>query len=358
MAAFRTSSRSRPAGITGSAAPVSSDPFLGGGQSLGADFSTSQALSEFKSNGYRGAGRFECKAVITSAIGSTGGALGGMVAPDRAGVVPIARRPLTVRQLCQQGRTESNVITVMRQATRNNGAAVVPEGQLKPESGLTFTEASFRCATLATHVTITRQALDDSAGLRALIDGELRGNLAEIEELQMLLGNGMGDNFLGLVPSAQLFNAPFPVANATPFDRLLQALAQASNGNYKPSAIVLNTSDAFMLHSLKDTQGRYIGGGPYEGLLNLLWTIPWVGTNALPQNHFLLGDFSYAQIWDRLDAEVLISSEHQDYMVLNLYLLRAEQRTAFGVLAPAAFVTGDLVASRPNELRCGAPPAA
>ena len=121
---------------------------------------------------------------------------------------------------------------------------------------------------------------------------------------------------------------------------------------------MLNTSDAFMLHSLKDTQGRYIGGGPYEGLLNLLWTIPWVGTNALPQNHFLLGDFSYAQIWDRLDAEVLISSEHQDYMVLNLYLLRAEQRTAFGVLAPAAFVTGDLVASRPNELRCGAPPAA
>ena len=189
--------------------PVSSDPFLGGGQSLGADFSTSQALSEFKSNGYRGAGRFECKAVITSAIGSTGGALGGMVAPDRAGVVPIARRPLTVRQLCQQGRTESNVITVMRQATRNNGATVVLEGQLKPESGLTFTEASFRCATLATHVTITRQALDDSAGLRALIDGELRGNLAEIEELQMLLGNGMGDNFLGLVPSAQLFNAPF-----------------------------------------------------------------------------------------------------------------------------------------------------
>ena len=43
------------------------------------------------------------KAVITSAIGSTGGALGGMVAPDRAGVVPIARRPLTVRQLCQPG---------------------------------------------------------------------------------------------------------------------------------------------------------------------------------------------------------------------------------------------------------------
>ena len=62
--------------------------------------------------------------------------------------------------------------------------------------------------------------------------------------------------------------------NATPFDRLLQALAQASNGNYKPSAIVLNTSDAFMLHSLKDTQGRYIGGGPYEGLLNLLLDHP------------------------------------------------------------------------------------
>lgn len=323
--------------------PQNGDPFAGGGQSLGAEFAQSQAVSEFKSNGYRGAGRFETKATITSGIGSVGGALGGLIPPDRGGVVPMARRPLTIRGLCSTGRTTSNVVTLMRQTTRQNAAAVAPEGTLKGESGMAWTEVAFKVATIATWIPVTRQALDDAAGLQALVDGELRSNLGEAEENQLLFGNGTGDNLMGVVPQAQLFVAPFEVANPTPFDRLLQALAQASIANYKPSAIVLNTADAFQLHSIKDSAGRYIGGGPYEGLVNLLWSIPWVASNAMPQNEFVLGDFANAaQIWDRLDAEVLITDSHADFFVRNLYVIRAEQRLAFAIRAPQAFVTGQL----------------
>ena len=324
----------------------SGDPFAGGsGQSLGAEFARSQAVGEFRDAGYRGTQRLETKAVITSAPGSTGGALGGFFAPERAGVEPLARRPLTVRQLCKPGTTTSNAVTLMRQVTRTNGAAVAPENTLKGESGLAYAEIVFRVATIATWLPITRQALDDAVGLQALVDSELRYMLQEKEEEQLLFGNGQGDNLMGVAPQAQLFVAPFEVMNPTPFDRLLQALAQASIANYRPSAIVLNTADAFMLQSIKDTQGRYIGGGPYEGLVNLLFGIPWVGTNAMPENSFLLGDFANAcQIFDRLNAEVLISTEDRDNFVRNLATLRAEQRLAFVTRAPDAFVFGDLVA--------------
>lgn len=313
------------------------------GRSLGAEFANSDAICEFKAAGYRGTQRLETKTTITSGVGSVGGVLGGLTPPDRGGVEPLARRPLTVRALCRAGRTESNVVTLMRQTTRQNAAAVAPEGTVKGESGMAWAEVAFRVATLATWIPVTRQALDDAAGLQALVDGELRANLAEVEENQLLFGNGTGDNFAGVVPQAQAFVAPFVVANPTPFDRILQALAQASIANYKPSAIVLNTADAFQLHSIKDTAGRYIGGGPYEGLVNLLWSIPWVGTNAMPQNLFVLGDFANAaQIFDRMDAEVLISDSHADFFVKNLYAIRAEQRAAFAVRAPQAFVTGKL----------------
>lgn len=328
----------------GFTSPMNGDPFAGGsGQSLGAEFAQSQALSEFKSGGYRGTSRLETKTTITSGVGSVGGALGGLIAPDRGGVVPMARRPLTIRGLCSTGRTTSNVVTLMRQTTRNNAAAVAPEGTLKGESGMAWTEVAFKVATIATWIPVTRQALDDAAGLQALVDGELRSNLGEAEENQMLFGNGQGDNLMGVVPQAQPFVAPFVVANPTPFDRLLQALAQASIANYKPSAIVLNTADAFQLHSIKDTAGRYIGAGPYGGLVDLLWSIPWVGTNVMPQNEFVLGDFANgAQIWDRMDAEVLITDSHADFFVRNLYVVRAEQRLAFAIRAPQAFVTGQL----------------
>jgi len=328
--------------LNGFGGPVPSDPFAGG-PSLGLDFANSQAVGEFKSNGYRGTSRLETKSTITSGIGSVGGALGGLIPPDRGGVVPIARRPLTIRGLCSTGRTTSNVVTLMRQTTRTNAAAVAPEGTLKGESGMAWTEVAFKVATIATWIPVTRQVLDDAAGLQALVDGELRSNLGEVEELQMLFGNGSGDNLMGVVPQAQPFVAPFVVANPTPFDRLLQALAQASIANYRPSAIVLNTADAFQLQSIKDTAGRYIGGGPYEGLVNLLWSIPWVGTNAMPQNEFVLGDFANAaQIWDRMDAEVLITDSHADFFVRNLYVIRAEQRLAFAIRDPRAFVTGQL----------------
>jgi HK97 family phage major capsid protein len=324
--------------------PVGDGLETGGGRSLGAEVANSDALREFKANGFRGTSRLETKTTITSGIGSVGGALGGLIPPDRGGVEPMSRRPLTVRALCRPGRTESNTVTLMRQTTRTNGAAVAPEGTLKGESGMAWTEVAFKTATIATWVPVTRQALDDAAGLQALVDGELRANLGEREEDQLLFGNGTGDNLMGVVPQAQQFAAPFVVTNETPFDRLLMALAQASVANYRPSAIVLNLADAFALHAIKDQQGRYIGGGPYEGLVNLLWSIPWVGTNAMPQNQFVTGDFANAaQIFDRMDAEVLISDSHADFFVKNLYAIRAEQRLAFAVRAPLAFVTGQLV---------------
>jgi HK97 family phage major capsid protein len=320
------------------------DFFAGSDQDIGAQVANSDAIREFKAAGYRGTSRVELKTTITSGIGSVGGALGGLIPPDRAGVEPLARRPLSIRSLCRPGRTESNAVTLMVQTGRTNAAAAAPEGTLKGESGLAWAEKVFKVSTIATWLPVTRQALDDAVGLQALVDSELRYMLQEKEEDGLLYGNGASDNLFGIVPQAQPFVAPFTVAAETPFDRLLMALAQASIAQYKPSAIVLNTADAFRLHSTKDTVGRYIGGGPYEAFSNLLWSIPWVGTNAMTPNEFLVGDFSNAaQIFDRMDAEVLITDSHADFFVKNLYAIRAEQRLSLVVRAPQAFVHGTLV---------------
>ncbi|MBN8956767.1 MAG: phage major capsid protein, partial [Rhizobiales bacterium] len=46
-------------------------------------------------------------------------------------------------------------------------------------------------------------------------------------------------------------------------------------------------------------------------------------------------------IWDRMDVEVLVSSEDRDNFVKNMLTVRAEKRLAMVVKRPAALVYGD-----------------
>ncbi|MBF4258968.1 phage major capsid protein, partial [Vibrio anguillarum] len=74
-----------------------------------------------------------------------------------------------------------------------------------------------------------------------------------------------------------------------------------------------------------------------------LWRLPVVATQSIAQNAFLTGSFNLgAQIYDRMDIEVLVSTENTDDFEKNMVTLRAEERLAFAVYRPEAFVTGEL----------------
>ncbi|MNN35085.1 Phage capsid family protein [compost metagenome] len=69
-----------------------------------------------------------------------------------------------------------------------------------------------------------------------------------------------------------------------------------------------------------------------------------VATQAMTQNDFLVGAFKLgAQIFDRMEIEVLISTENGDDFEKNMATIRAEERLAFAIYRDEAFVTGPLV---------------
>jgi len=51
-----------------------------------------------------------------------------------------------------------------------------------------------------------------------------------------------------------------------------------------------------------------------------------------------LGDFSKAVIWDREETTVTMTDSHEDYFVRNMVAVLAEERLAFAVTRPTAFV--------------------
>ena len=277
---------------------------------------------------------------ITTATGS-GGAL---LAPDfRPDPIALPYRKLCIRDLVAPGETTANAVTYPVMASRTNAAAMVAEGMLKPQSDLGFNLVTAPTKTLAHFFVGSRQMLDDAPALRSLIDTEARYGLRIVEDAQMLYGDGTGQNLLGIMGQAQNFNPPFSAGGSTiSIDCIIEAIAQVEAADYECDGIVLNAVDWRKMLAIKDGQGRYLSAGPF-GPENSrrLWDLPVAATNQMPAGKFLVGGFKTgAQIFDRMAVEVLISTEHLDFFARNLIAIRCEERLAFTVQRPNAFVTG------------------
>lgn len=267
-----------------------------------------------------------------------------IVAPDRqAGIIAPPVRRMTIRDLLIQGTTNSNSIEFVRETGFTNKATTVGESTSKPYSDIKFELVTSPVRTIAHLFKASRQILDDVSGLISYIDGRARNGLQLEEENQLLFGNGSGSNILGIVPQASSFTPSLSVANATAIDRIRLALLQAVLAEFPSNGIVLNPIDWANIELTKDKEGRYIIGNPMDGTTPRLWNLPVVETQAMNANYFLVGAFNMAaQIFDRMDMEVLISTENNKDFEQNMITMRAEERLALAVYRPEAFVTGEV----------------
>ena len=118
---------------------------------------------------------------------------------------------------------------------------------------------------------------------------------------------------------------------------------QVALAEYPANGTVLNPIDWAYIEMLKDGEGRYLIGNPQGTISPSLWGLPVVATQAMGVDKFLTGAFDLAaQIFDRQDATVEVSTEDQDNFVKNKVTIRAEERLALAIYRPEALVYGDL----------------
>lgn len=304
----------------------------------------------YKAGNLKGSSRGSIKvsaerAAITSAnttVGS-GRSSGTSLVPGARvpGIFGLPERQMTVRDLLLPGETASNNVEYVKETGYTNNAAPVAETTAKPYSDVTFDMTSSPVRTIAHLFKASRQILDDAPALRSYIDGRARYGLRFVEENQLLNGSGTGQNINGIVPQATAFAPAFTPASATAIDRLRLAVLQVVLAEYPATAFVLNPIDWAKVELTKDAGGNYIIGNPQGALTPTLWNLPVVSTQAMASGQFLTGAFSYAaQIFDRMEIEVLLSSENVDDFEKNMFTIRAEERLALAVYRPEAFVTG------------------
>lgn len=311
---------------------------------------------------YDGDGAVDRYALIDS------GDLPGFMAPPM--VVPDIKRPrdyaLTARDVLINGRTTSDTIYFLRELLFTNAAAEVAEatsydsttlgtGGKKPESSLTFEEASAPVKTIAHWIPLTKQAIADTAQLQTYVENRLMVGLARRFNSQVWNGTGAGGTITGILATSgvQVLDAAAfttnpvnnPATNIENFERVLRGATEVEMvGDAMPTFYAMNPYDLEKFMTVADDNKNYIGTGPFAfGGVPQLWGHPIARDRAIPQGTVVAGDGTMAAIWDREDAAIYIDTIN-DQFIRNMLTILAEMRAALTVFRPSAFAKITLAA--------------
>ncbi|THV27935.1 phage major capsid protein [Glycomyces paridis] len=327
-------------------------------KSLGAHFVESDAFKAMVAAAPNG--RFGEKMRVQSApvgfktlvTGLSDTSAGALVTPDRTNIIDLlGRAPLTVRNLVSARTTGSDTVEFVRQTSRVNAAAPVAEATatagtsgVKPEGGFALEVVTENVRTLAEWIPATKRSLSDASQIRGLIDDELRGNLAELEDDQMLNGDGTGENLTGILETVGIQTQAYS-ATVTDLDPLLETTFKAKTkvktvGRATANAYMLNPADWETIHL--NRLAKNPANEAVAGSVPTLHGLPVIESEAIAAGTGLVGDWRRAVVWDREQASITVSDSHADFFIRNMVAVLGEQRLAFGVIRPAAFVSIDL----------------
>lgn len=293
-------------------------------------------------------------------VGGSGTSAGAFVVHDRTNIVEMTgRRQLSIRDLITVLRTNSDAVEYVQQTSHTNNAAPVaeatsaaapttgaasgaaltldPNGGYKPEGAWAFVAQTANVRTIAEWVPVTKRALADVSQLEDLINSELVADLAEAEETQIISGSGTGQNLPGILNTSGI------QTQAKGADDIFVAVRKAKTkartvGRVAPNAVLMNPTQVEAVDIARDTQSRFYGNGPFITGPSTLWSLPIIESEAVPAGTAIVGDFTKAVLWDREESTVTMTDSHADFFTRNLVAILAEERVAFAVVRPSAFV--------------------
>lgn len=287
---------------------------------------------------------FSTKNLVMTVPGSAGGSL----VRREYGPWPIdlPLRTPSIRDVITILQTGSNLIEYVRVNSLTRAAAIVPEATsatdnnaLKPKASMALEVVQTGVKTIAVIMQATRTILADAPQLQSMMTAFMRTDIdLELEE-QIITGPGGANNFTGLENTPNLTLQPFVT------DRLTTARKARTKaaivGRARSTGFLLNSYDWEELDLTKDAENRYYFGGPLAMGQKMLWGLPVIESEVIPQGTFYTGDLKQMVVWDRQDPSLYITDSNRDHFERNIIDILYEGRWAFGVLRPPAIVKGD-----------------
>ena len=132
----------------------------------------------------------------------------------------------------------------------DEGVGETGEGQVKPESTVTFGQDEVRAATIATWKKLRRQEIADVDWLSTMIQQRLSYQVMRRIERQVLDGDGQGENLLGVLRRVGIGSVPYDAAAAAS-DLILRGLTVVRVNLGVPSWTAPRSVDTFSVDGVR-----------------------------------------------------------------------------------------------------------
>ena len=287
---------------------------------------------------------FELKADMTIGADFTGE----VIPADRVpGYKFDPTRPVHVRQLLATGSTQSDVVRYVKESGYSNGAAATAEGTTLGQSDFDMTAADANVRKIGTYFRISEEMLADTPQLTSYLSARAPEKLLEVEDTQILSGDGTGANLSGIITDAADFDVSSSgafyqsVESANEFDVIVAALNQLALLNYNADCIMLNPTDFNKILLLKDSTNKYLKDQVYNGLQPSFSGVKVIQNTAIAAGTFLIGNFGVGtQLWVRQGVNVEFFREDGTNVRDGFVTVRVSERVALTNYLPNAFVNG------------------
>jgi HK97 family phage major capsid protein len=236
--------------------------------------------------------------------------------------------------------TTATTVNYFRATTAAAAAATVAEGGLKPESTPAWEQVSTPVRKIAHWARANDEVLQDFSSAMDFIGREMLAGLVDVESSQLLSGDGIAPNLLGLlnVTGVQT-QARGTDSNA---DCVFKAIQLVRTSVFQePDTIVLHPTNFGTIRLSKDGQGQYLAGGLGEADSHRLWGFNVIITTRIPSGTGLVANMKLgAHVYQRQapTLEVNPFGGNTDAWLRNQTLVRAEERLALTSPRPTALV--------------------
>ncbi|MFL2137844.1 phage major capsid protein [Desemzia sp. FAM 23991] len=216
-------------------------------------------------------------------------------------IIQTVRAKSVVLQLASMIPMESRTLTIAKQVSDFTSHAKKELDEIV-KSNATFEPVNLEAKTIVAAGTASVELLEDAAGLDQQVIESLSASLALELDRQVLLGNGVDPNLLGLynIEGIEKIQGG-ELANYATFS---QAITKIQGKNHEPNAIVFNPSIAGKLDMFVDTLGQPIQPLPsYNKVPNKMTT------TQIPNNLGETTDESFALVGDMTQLLVGMRTE-------------------------------------------------
>lgn len=260
------------------------------------------------------------------------------------GIWGAPEQQLIVENLIPHIPVSSSAVEYLKHTGFTNNAGVVAEGDAKAESTFEFDLATANVVTIAHWTKITEQLAADAPAVTAYINAKMMYGLQLKVDNQIISGTGTSTQLGGFLKSGNHTDYSSAVTiptGANLMDFALLIKTKLDTLGYPPKVLLLNPADWAGLALLKDTQKRYLLGGPAGVTTKSLWGLPVETSASVPSGKYVMADFALGStIYDRQEVALEIDREGDDFRK-NLLTIRVERRLGLGVEDAAAIAGGN-----------------